>query len=231
MAILEQIMQMKSQGMADREISTRLQEQGVSPRAIMDALNQSKIKEAVEKETEEEQESFERGIPPQPTGSETYTPSTYESNERQENYQEPYYSKKSSEEYYPQEGYGESYAPERAGTDTIIEIAEQVFEEKMKKIEKNLEEIGEFSVIANSKLSNFQERIMKIENMIENLQIKILEKVGSYGQGLDSIRKEMSMMQDSFSKTLPKIFESKTIPIKKVEGKKPEMKKSVSKRK
>ena len=35
------------------------------------------------------------------------------------------------------------------------------------------------------------------------MQIKILEKVGSYGGGLESIKKEMEMMQDSFSKTLP----------------------------
>ena len=32
------------------------------------------------------------------------------------------------------------------------------------------------------------------------MQIAILEKVGSYGQNLDSIKKEMSMMQDSFTK-------------------------------
>ncbi|HLD38409.1 MAG TPA: hypothetical protein VJA20_03135, partial [Candidatus Nanoarchaeia archaeon] len=61
----------------------------------------------------------------------------------------------------------------------------------------------EFSAISETKFSNFENRLKKIESIIENLQIKILEKIGSYGQGLESIKKEMTMMQDSFSKTLP----------------------------
>ena len=40
----------------------------------------------------------------------------------------------------------------------------------------------------------------RIESIIDKLQSSILEKVGSYGSNLDSIKKEMSMMQDSFGR-------------------------------
>jgi len=41
--------------------------------------------------------------------------------------------------------------------------------------------------------------------LIETLQIKILEKIGSYGQSIESVKKEMNMMQDSFAKMVPDI--------------------------
>ena len=106
-----------------------------------------------------------------------------------------------TESYSPQEGYTENQGG--FGTDTIIEIAEQVFEEKIKKLSQQISNFREFSAISETKFSNFENRLKKIESIIETLQIKILEKVGSYGEGLESIKKEMTMMQDSFSKTLP----------------------------
>ena len=38
---------------------------------------------------------------------------------------------------------------------------------------------------------------------MDKLQLAILNKIGSYGKTLESIKKEMSMMQDSFGKALP----------------------------
>ena len=52
MAILDQVMQMKKQGFGDSEIITALQEQGINPKAISDALDQSQIKNAVEQGTD-----------------------------------------------------------------------------------------------------------------------------------------------------------------------------------
>jgi len=47
MGILEQVTKMKEQGIPDNQIANKLQEQRVSPKEINDALNQSKIKNAV----------------------------------------------------------------------------------------------------------------------------------------------------------------------------------------
>ena len=44
MGVLEQIMQMRSQGISDEEIISRLQERGITPQAINDALSQAEIK-------------------------------------------------------------------------------------------------------------------------------------------------------------------------------------------
>lgn len=223
MGALDQIKQMQQTGLSEQEISNNLLEQGITPKEITDAFAQAKIKEAVEREESFPEgpvgSSLGEGSPESSLGeeqspfltSETYVPSSQEMplpySPQEPSYSQPYPQEtpqppfEETESYYPQEGYGSPGA--EFGTDTIIEVAEQVFEEKIKKLSQQISNFKEFSAIAETKFSNFENRLKKIESIIENLQIKILEKIGSYGQGLESIKKEMSMMQDSFSKTLP----------------------------
>ena len=65
------------------------------------------------------------------------------------------------------------------------------------------------STLLQARVENISERLKKIETTIDKLQIAILEKVGSYGQNLESVKKEMSMMQDSFSKMVSSPKENK----------------------
>ena len=62
---------------------------------------------------------------------------------------------------------------------------------------------------------------MRIEKIIDTLQIKILEKVGSYGRDLASTKKEMSMMQSTFGKAAKKAPKKKTSSKKKTARKVP----------
>ena len=91
----------------------------------------------------------------------------------------------------------EGYAPD---TDMMIEISEQVFSEKMKPLLKQIEDNVEFKTLSETKIENISHRLKRIESQIDNLQSAILEKVGGYGRGLEGVKKEMSMMQDSFGK-------------------------------
>ena len=191
MTVLEQITQMKNQGISDEEITTRLQEQRVSPKEIHDALNQSKIKSAVS-DTDDMQPSIME-TPPTPNSEED----VYAPHESEQGTYAP------QQEYYPQESYDEYSAPVGNDTDTMIEVAEQVFSEKMQKVQKQLEKLNEFQTLFQVKIDSTAERLKRIETIIDNLQISILNRVGSYGKNLDNIKKEMSMVQDSFRK-IPK---------------------------
>jgi DNA-binding transcriptional MerR regulator len=218
MGVLEQVMQMKSQGSPDDQIMMALKEQGFSPREIRDALDQSRVKQAVSRNDE-----FANATPAPPTPSqsdsgETYTPYTPQTNEIPE--EEMYTPSSESEYYYPQEEEfyspeSSAYSPEGYNTDVMIEIAEQVFLGKIKKVTKALSELNEFKALYQTRIENAIERIKRIESMIDNLQIAILEKIGSYGENLQSIKNEMSMMQNSFSKMLPSFAEKEKKKMKK----------------
>ena len=273
MGALDQVTQMKGEGVPENEIINKLQEQGVSPKAINDAMDQFKIKDAVSRPVPEEgmepsvvgegtqpagnsarAQETGGGIPndefyiPQPrTSHQKNQPPTQEyqedvnpppTQEYQESYEQDYgggYGGQTgySEEYYPKEGYEQDYGGGYGGgTDTMIEIAEQVFAEKIRKIHKQLEDLNEFKTLAETKLTNATSRLKRIEETIDKLQIAILEKVGSYGRGLDSIKKEMSMMQETFSKTLPALVSQHSLTThKKLAIKKPIVKKKTVSRK
>lgn len=191
MSILDSVIQMKGQGIPDEEIISNLREQGFSPKEINDALSHSEIKAAVSRENPEMEESI-----PTPEGEDVYTPQA-----PQETYSQP---QEAAQEYYPQENYYSQGYAQQAGvsSDTIVEISEQVFEEKSKKIKKGVDELNEFKTISQAKIENALDRIKRIEAVMDKLQISILEKIGSYGSNLEEIKKEMSMMQDSFGKWL-----------------------------
>jgi len=199
-------------------------------------MGQSNIKDAVSKNFDDD------GLEPSVMGDsagglsrpqgQQYHPQAQEMTDNQQEYYQPQQSSQenynnygggqegypqdylpSQEEYYPQEGYGyDNYASGGYDTDSMIEIAEQVFAEKIRKLQKQIEELEKFKVTAETKVNSSEERLKRIESSMDKLQMAILEKVGSYGSGLDSIKKEMSMMQNSFSKVLPSLVEHKKHP-------------------
>ncbi|MCF7910121.1 hypothetical protein K9L16_00420 [Candidatus Pacearchaeota archaeon] len=124
----------------------------------------------------------------------------------QQNQQMNYPTETSQQNYYDYGNYdagqyaGQYSQQSGYGTDSIVEIAEQVFSEKTKTMQKDVREIKELKTLTESKLEHLSDRVKKIENMIDKLQIAVLEKVGSYGTNLGEIKKEMSMIEDSFRK-------------------------------
>ncbi|MCH8945391.1 MAG: hypothetical protein IIA85_00515 [Nanoarchaeota archaeon] len=188
MGIIEEISQMRSQGMPDQEIMANLQDKGVSAQAIGDAINQSQIKQAVTDTGQYPQD--DQSYAPQPggmgsqeVGSDMYMP-------QEQGYQD----------YYPQDQGGGG-----ASTSTMVEIAEQVFTEKIQKIQKQVRELSEFKTLMESKIEHLTDRIKRVENMMDKTQMAILDKVGSYGKGLDKVKKEVGMVQDSFAKMVPSL--------------------------
>ena len=197
MTILEQVSEMRSQGILEEEIIKKLQDQRVSPKSINEALDQEKIKKAVSSENEY--------VPPS-----TKTSEMQRSIEIQETPEDQVYYPQPEEEYSPQDysQYQEdSTYTQGFDTNTIIEISEQVFSEKIQKIQKIVDEFSEFKTLIETKIENISLRIKRIESVNDKLQSAILEKIGSYGSNLENIKKEMSMMQDSFGKMINPLAE------------------------
>ncbi|VVB80110.1 Uncharacterised protein [uncultured archaeon] len=186
MGIIDQIQQMKSQGIPDDQIVENLKQQGVSPKEINDALNQAQIKNAVMGDQQMQNQNY----PPEYPQQDPYAG------------QQQYYQEGAYPQQYTSDPYSQQQMPVSSGIDanTVMEIAEKVFEEKIKKIEKQVSEFSEFKTLSQTKLDNLSERLKRMESLMDQLQIKILEKISSYGQNLEEIKGEMSMMEDSFQK-------------------------------
>lgn len=219
MGISDQIIQMRAQGLNDSDIIVQLQEQGVAPKIINDALNQANIKGAVgEMEEIKGGPNYADDYTPVPQPSENYAskaepyPSDdfYVSHNSSPNstYSQPLPPAPTStyQEFYPQEQ-GQGYYEGGTDTDTMIEIAQQVFSEKIRKIQQQIEEMNEFKVLYSTKVDGMFERLKRIENLIDRLQSAILAKIGSYGEGIESVKKELSMVQDAYGKVVSAVSE------------------------
>lgn len=189
MGLLETIAQMKNQGMGDSDIAEYLRKQGITPRDISDALSQSEIKSAVEGEYEARENPEEE-----------YTPSPQYENQPQE-VQENYYPQEQTYQEYSPQGY-ENYgaAPAYSQTDSMMDVAGQVFEEKTKKMQKQVETFEQFKNLAMIQLQNISDRLKRMESTFDALQVAVVERVGSYGKDISSLKKEVTMVEDSFSK-------------------------------
>lgn len=200
MGALEQLNQLRSQGFPDESIMQNLKEKGFSPKEINDAFNQSQIKQAVSDDY------------PEPPKSPEYQEEDYNQNQQAGgNLQE---AQNQGDVYYPQpqgnyspqyQGQEDYYAPGNFDTSTIIEISEQVVSEKMHDIQKKIDDLSELGSLMKTRVDGILERVKNMEKIIDSLQVSILQKVGSYGGNIEGIKKEMSMMQDSFRKMVPSL--------------------------
>jgi hypothetical protein len=211
MGILEDVANMSNQGVSEEGIITSLREKGISPKEIKDALNQLKIKNAVSDYETSEKDLFAN----QPEEYAQKTPEQGPYSPPGQNYSYV------QQDYASQDAYGNP--PQSTGIDanTIIEISEQVFSEKIKSLQKELDSFSEFKSLNQIRIENLNDRLKRIETVFDKLQITILEKIGSYGQNLEVIKKEMNMMQDSFSKIVdPMVDRAEKRQEEKIERKK-----------
>jgi len=221
MALVNQIEQMKQQGMSENDIIRKLQDSGYSPLEINQAIEQSKIKTAVSQlNSDVVEKSQEENIP---IGMQQ---SIMESFEQQPTIEQPqqeypqYQQYEQYQSYYPAQQ--QEYPQYQTTTvENMAEITEQIIEEKIDEMRKKIMEINAFRILTERRIKNLDERLKKIESFIQELEIKILEKIGSYSEGLQDIKKEIELMQDSFGKVINPLLDN----VKEVQEKKEVIKK------
>jgi len=209
MTALERVMQLKGEDRSESEIIATLKAEGINPMQISDAINQSKIKEAISDPDPTQGMSpsiMGANATAQPTQTEapveqTYAPQAAPTYEPQAapTYEDSYNTIPQDDYGYQDQGGYDDYN-NMDSTDTMIEVAEQVFLEKMKDLTKEIKTLSEFRTIFEIKVNNLTSRLERMEKNFDKMQLSILEKVGEYGKGINHVKKELSMIEDSVSK-------------------------------
>ncbi len=225
MGTLERIMQMKQQGISEPQIAQTLQQEGISPKEINEAFSQSKIKTELGTQTEPSIPGTEAPETMQ-TAQEQYTPAKPIQEIAQTEMQPSIISQPGKAEIQPSTTtapisagayqpptapvattettpYYEEYAPQQpADIETINDIAEQIIEEKTESLKKQITGFTNFKNELQLEVDKINERLTRIENTFNELQVAVLGKIGEYGKDIKNIAKEMHATQDSFSKII-----------------------------
>ena len=201
MGVIEEVQSLRSQGRTDDEIAMILQKRGANTHEVYSALSQANIKAAVNEDP---------NAPPYPYQSQDSSTITQEANGMEPSMinapQQQYQPQDQQTNYQPQyPQYQETAQYQDAGvgmsSDTISEIAEQVASEKLGNIKNQLEKVIDFRTSVESKMNYIDERLKRIEKIIDTLQSSILKKVGDYGTNIEDLKTELIETQKSF-KTL-----------------------------
>lgn len=218
MSVLEEVKQMKDQGMTDDQIVQLMRDKGAPYRDIADALAQTQIKAAVEQK-DEPQIPYQQDQPQEPMlqpsllqspqapdgGSQAPIQAQYQPQEAPS--QQQYYPQSQDQQYgTQQQDYaqpGDQYYGYPQSSDMISEIAEQVVADKMSELRKHIEKVIDFRTTAESKIQFIDERLKRIEKVIDTLQSSVLRKVGDYVTNVEDIKRELVETQKTFSKIVP----------------------------
>ena len=241
MTTLDRVVEMQGKGMDETEISSQLQNEGVSPQEINDSLNQVKIKEAVSRPPAAPGQpappamSAQAPLTPTPMPGQTQeipqqnqqvapAPEQPQAGVQQQYPPEQYSPEQPQQEYYPEtpQAYPqEAYYPQAAGldTDTASEIAEQVVQEKFAEFAKKTGDIPSFKNEIKEKVSNIDERLKRIENSIDKLQQAVIGKIGEFSETTQAIHKDLDALHNTTSKLMNPLIDNYK-ELKKIAGKK-----------
>ena len=98
----------------------------------------------------------------------------------------------------PQEYYDPYASSANTNADAISEVAEQIVAEKLSPIRRAVEDTLDHRTTVEAKLTHLNERLKRIENIIDELQLSILQKVGQYVSDVSDLKKELIETQKSF---------------------------------
>jgi len=191
-SLINHVVMLQQQGYSDEQIVAALGQEGLSPKEITDVMAKSKIKAAVyqpEYTYQAPAQQAEYPTPEQPMPAQ---------------YPQPSYPSQTSVEQpaaYPEYVQGMS-------TETVTEIAEQIEIEKVSEISKHLSDISTFKERITTQIAPIDERLKKVESVIEDLKISIIRKLGEHAENVKEIKDEMGMMQNSFTKVMTPLAEN-----------------------
>lgn len=212
MTTLDMVMEMQKNGMTDTEISRTLMQQGVSPQEINDAINQAKIKSALDGSPQINAMQEQQMEYPQPQQNYPQYPEP-QSQQQQYPQQEQYYPQQYPAEQYqeqPQQYADDQYYAQQGimSTETITQIAEQVVKEAFKDYNKKTGDVATFKSITEDKVKDIEDRIRRIENIIDKLQQSIIQKIGEFGENSSTIKKDIENLHEITSKLMNPLIDN-----------------------
>jgi hypothetical protein len=226
MSVLDEITKLKQQGYSEQQIIQNLKEKNISPKEISQALDQANIKTAVDQEQDMQQSIMNKTqeVDEGPYSQYQGYGGDYNQNQQSQYSQDQSQYPQTQEQYpqdegqYSQEGY-QDYNPaaypnqysqyQEYPSENMSEIAEGVVAEKTQELKKHLSSLIQNQKFLDNQLAGIDERLKRIEKIIDKLEIQIIGKIADYGKDIQDINKEMKTMQNSFSKIINPLVDKK----------------------
>jgi len=105
-----------------------------------------------------------------------------------------------SDQDYVNQGYPQQY--NAINNEMVVEIASQIMDNKIGQVTKTLNSLNEMKTLLDAKVSKIDERVARMESIMDALQTSLLRKTNEHEQNISDIKSELQGMQTGFSKVL-----------------------------
>ncbi len=184
---INDILQMRQQGLSNNQIIQNMQRQGYTNTQIFDAMNQADAKMAVE------------GTPG------TMQPAPTNQPEQEQVFTHP------PEEVSSPSPQIQMGAHDYSGTSSQVEteeIVEAIIEEKWEELVKDVNKIVDWKNKVESRLSEFEIQIENLKQNYSDLNKSVIGKINDYDKHILEIGSDIKAMEKTFSKILPSFTEN-----------------------
>jgi hypothetical protein len=194
---IDQVMQLRQQGLNDNQIIQALQKDGFASAQIFDAMSQSDIKGGVSGTPTQDTTGQAPAAVPAAAPGQAPVPAPGQAPAVPVQPMAP-----PTEMISPQEDYGGET------TERIEEIAEAIIDEKWEVLVKDIHKIVEWKDEMNSKMSKVESEVSDIREDFDKLHKAIISKIDEYDKNLSDVGSEIKAMNMVFQKVLPTFTEN-----------------------
>ncbi|MBI1970908.1 hypothetical protein HYS47_04115 [Candidatus Woesearchaeota archaeon] len=183
---LEQVLQMRNQGLTNDQIIQNLQRYGYPLNLINNAINQADIKEGITTT------QYQMGMDSPPPLS--AVPMQQAQPQRQQ---------RPGQASPPAFGSGHDTEVGVEEEERIHEVAEAIIEEKWSSLIENVSKILEWKDTAESRLTKMEQSIEDLRHNFDKLHEGVLGRLGEYDTTMKDIGTELKALEKVFQKILP----------------------------
>jgi len=190
---VEQIMNMRQQGLSNNQITQNLQRDGFKTHEIFEGMNQADMKAGVS------QQSLQQMQPPQNPMQPPQGPPT-----------QPSQGAQFPEAMPPPMGAPEGEPMGRLNPmdERIEEIAEAIIDEKWTDLLDNVRKIIDWKDKTTQRIDQIEQKFVDLKSEFDKLHSSILDRIGQYDQNMTDIGSEIKALEKVFQKILPTLTEN-----------------------
>jgi hypothetical protein len=197
---VDQVKNMRAQGLDDNQIIQSLQRDGYTSSQIFDALNQADLVSGAPQQA------------PTPPQTQAAVPPAQTSPAPPPAQPEPDYSQSYAQPSQPAQDYGPAYSQpaydQPQDTTNTEELVEAIIEEKWNELLKDINKIIEWKSKTEGKIDALNKRIDDLKASFDKLHQAIAGKLSQYDKNVLNVDAQLKAMEKVFSKILPEFVDS-----------------------
>jgi len=161
--------------------------------------------------TPEQSQQMNPSIMPQGelTGQDQYQAQPLEAPQPQDDLQMQAQYQDFQQDPYDTNTYPEYSPPQSTDFEAINDITNQLIDEKIQNLKKDLSISLKSKERNTEKLMEIETRLEKVENILNELQMSLIRKIGDYGENVENISQELKATQDAFAKMVDPLTDQK----------------------